>query len=343
MNILVASHTFHPAIGGTEGVGQILSDGFARAGHPVRVVTDRRQETSERSQESGAGSQKIGGEGGASGYRVIRRPGFSELLAQVRWCDVAFHNNISLRAAWPLALVRRRWVIAHHTPIRRLDGTLGWRDRIKRHLLRYATNIAPSRALADRLPVASAVIGNPYREDVFFSRPGVTRDRDLIFVGRLVSEKGLQTLIEALKILAGHGIRPSLTVVGTGPDEARMKAAGANLDIRFVGALVGETLAHAYCAHRALVIPSVWESFGVAALEGLACGCAVIASRVGGLVEAVGGCGDFFPQGDAGALAALIGRPVAPPEREAVRGQLAPHRPDVVVGRYLEIIGGTCE
>jgi glycogen(starch) synthase len=48
-------------------------------------------------------------------FRVVRQPGPGVLLRWVRWCEVYFHNSVSLRAAWPLLLVRRPWVVVHHT------------------------------------------------------------------------------------------------------------------------------------------------------------------------------------------------------------------------------------
>ena len=59
--------------------------------------------------------------------------------------------------------------------------------------------------------------------------------------------------------------------------------------------------------HKIMVVPSTWaEPFGIVALEGIASGCALIASANGGLKDAVGSCGLFFPNGDATALAAAI-------------------------------------
>ena len=56
-----------------------------------------------------------------------------------------------------------------------------------------------------------------------------------------------------------------------------------------------------------MIVPSRWaEPFGIVALEGIATGCALVASSGGGLPDAVGPCGLLFPNGDAAALALAL-------------------------------------
>src|SRR5690606_20461132 len=135
-----------------------------------------------------------------------------------------FHSNISLRALWPLLLLRRPWVVTHHTWIARTDGSLGLADRAKRALLAAAFGISISRAIADSVGARSVVIPNAYRDDVFKIRRRVARDRDVVFMGRLVSDKGADLLLRALALLAERGLRLTATVVGGGPEEGALKA-----------------------------------------------------------------------------------------------------------------------
>jgi glycosyltransferase involved in cell wall biosynthesis len=97
-------------------------------------------------------------------------------------------------------------------------------------------------------------------------------------------------------------------------------------------------------AHRVIVVPSVWEEpFGVVALEGLACGCAPIVTRSGGLPDAVGRCGVVVPKNDTASLADAIDRLLGD---ERARAALLAHAPEHlaqhtrarVARRYLEII-----
>ena len=292
MKILLSSHAFFPQIGGIESISEALALEFTRQGHEVRVVTQS------------AGENKP-----EWPFDVMRQPGRGALLAAVRWCDVFFHNNISLQTAWPLLVVRRPWVVAHQTWIARMDRTLNWQDHLKRFVLRGAENVAISREIARCLPVPSSIIPNPYREEVFFPVPEVRREKDLVFLGRLVSDKGADLLLDALHRLKREGLTPGLTLIGSGPEEERLRAQARELGLQvdFTGPKTGPELARILNEHRVMVVPSRWaEPFGVVALEGIACGCAVVGSAAGGLADAIGPCGVTFPNGDAAALAEAI-------------------------------------
>jgi glycogen(starch) synthase len=64
----------------------------------------------------------------------------------------------------------------------------------------------------------SVVIPNSYRIETFKEYSDVTRDLDIVFVGRLVSDKGVSDLIDALGQLGQAGFRPRLSIVGDGPE-----------------------------------------------------------------------------------------------------------------------------
>lgn len=327
MNILFCSVPFRPSVGGIETVSELLAERFHRLGNNVVLVT----------QTASPGLD-------ADAFRVVRRPTAAQLFELVRWADVVFHNNISLRLAWPLLLLRRPWVVAHHTWIPR-DGLAG---RAKRLMLRHASHIAVSRAVADSLPVPCAVVPNPYADDLFTPIGSIARRRDLVFVGRLVSDKGVDTLIDALALLAQRGKRVSLTVIGDGPESPALHrqalALGLASQIDFIGRRVGAALVAALNEHQVLVVPSVWEEpFGVVALEAMACGCVPLVTRSGGLPEAVGACGVVVPRGDREALArgikALIDDPATQGRYQAgVAAHLERHRPDRIARDYLQVI-----
>lgn len=323
VKILLGSHHFLPSTGGIETVSGLLAREFLAAGHQVRVVTETPGD-------------------GDFGFGVVRRPGLLELFRQVRWCDVFLQNNISLRTLWPLLFVRRPLFIIHQTWITRPDGTVGWQHRLKRWVLRFATSFAISRAVAERLPVPAQVVGNPYHDGIFTASPADARVRELIFVGRLVSDKGASLLVEAMKLL---GTKPRLTIVGDGPERVNLESQVADRELQsqveFAGARGGEHLAQLLRQHEILVVPSLWqEPFGIVALEGIACGCVVIGSAGGGLAEAIGPCGITFPNGDAPSLARAIACLLADPaERERIRqnatGHLTRFAPRQIAGLYL--------
>ena len=332
MKILFASHLFPPSVGGIETVSLMLAEEFCAAGHQVTVIT-----------------QTPSTDDPPWPFAIVRQPRAKELLELVRRCDVVFQNNISLRTVWPVTLYWRPWVVAHHIWIE-AKGRLGpLKVYLKRALLRFSTrNIAVSNAIAGPLPVPASVIPNPYRTAVFRELPNLPRDQELVFVGRLVSDKGVDLLLKALVELRAEGLIPTLTIIGGGPEEARLRAQaaanGLSSQVRFAGVQTGNALAESLNRHRIMVVPSRWaEPFGIVALEGIACGCVVIGSEQGGLREAIGPCGKTFPNGDLTALKQVVRRLLLRPEeldrhRSAAAGHLARHSPPIVAKAYLAVL-----
>jgi len=334
MRVLIYSRAFLPHIGGLELNVAHLAEELMKRGWEVRVATVTPAD----------GPDELP-------YAVIRNPAPRALLKAVRWCDVYHQPNLSLRGLWPLLLVRRPWVVSHHSWYTRTDGTISWKDRIKRLLVRFADgSIAVSQAIADDLRTPCTVVPNSYREDLFVPLQGIPRDRDLIFVGRLVSDKGVDILLEALRLLARNGLRPTLSIVGEGPEEPRLRELVSSLELEgqvaFLGLKRDKALVEAYHRHRIAVVPSRYnEPFGIVALEAIACGCAVVGSAGGGLSEAFGPCGVGFPNGDAKALAARLEQLLLDPAHvarllENAPGHLAAHSSPAVFGRYARILDG---
>ncbi len=334
MNILLYSPAFAPNFGGLETFVEILAEEWSRAGCDVTVVT-----------------QTAGAEGdGRRPFRVARQSGARELFRLTQRCDVYFQANVSLRGLWPLLLARRPLVVSHHSWYCQTDGRIAWPDRLKRRLSRRAAaSIAVSRAVAEDLGVGTIVIGNPYRDEIFHTHPGVARDLDLAAVGRLVSDKGFDLLLDALAILVREfALAPRLTLIGDGPERAALAMQAVRLGlatrVEFTGSLAPTEISRRLAAHRVLVVPSRYrEPFGIVALEGIACGCAVVGSAGGGLIDAMGPCGLTFPNGDARALAARISELLGSTERRAALLQQAPnhlagHRRDFVARSYLSVL-----
>ena len=330
MKILLASHVFAPSTGGIETMSGMLTEEFIRQGHDVKVVT-----------------QTTNPDNDNFTYDVFRQPGKWQLLRLVQWSDVFFHNNISLQTAWPALITTKPWIVAHHTWIGRDDGTHGWQDKAKHFFCRFATGISISQSVADHAPKPSTVIGNCYRDDLFRVLPGVARDTEIVFLGRLVSDKGVDVLLNALGRLKSQGLVPNLTIIGNGPELNQLQQLAENLQlkdtVRFVGAKTGEELVHLLNAHQIMVVPSRWqEPFGLVALEGIACGCVTVGSEGGGLKDAIGPCGLTFPNGDADALANVLTELLTRSEtRDAYRASaaahLARHTPAFVARAYLDV------
>jgi glycosyltransferase involved in cell wall biosynthesis len=144
----------------------------------------------------------------------------------------------------------------------------------------------------------------------------------LLFAGRLVKEKGLDTLVEAMARLQVPAV--SLTVAGVPSypydylDWLRQRIGERDLAlrVRFVDPVPNEQMPALYADHDVLVFPSVGpEGFPVTVLEAAACGLAIVGSLTGGTGEFLEDrvTGLTFPAGDAGALAACLERLLATP------------------------------
>jgi D-inositol-3-phosphate glycosyltransferase len=158
-------------------------------------------------------------------------------------------------------------------------------------------------------------------------------EKMILFVGRIQRLKGLEVLVRAFALLGDLDAR--LVIVGGQPGNSpesreisRLQHLVTKLGIAerttFVGAVPHERLPLYYSAADVTVMPSSYESFGLVAVESLACGTPVVASRVGGLTSIVrdGETGFLVPWRDAALFAERVRRVL---EDEAFRTQLAAH------------------
>jgi glycogen(starch) synthase len=147
----------------------------------------------------------------------------------------------------------------------------------------------------------------------------------IVGAGRLSIEKGFDVLVKALDDVQV----PRLVCVIAGSDggvESDVRAVAARLrpgvSVLFPGRLVREDVAALLTIADVVVVPSRAESFGLVALEALAYGKRLVASRVGGLAELLSpDVAELVAQGDVTALASAITRSLA-------RGTLTPRELD---------------
>ncbi len=175
------------------------------------------------------------------------------------------------------------------------------------------------------------MLGNGLDTGCFRPAPDVPRaPAELLCVGRASDpNKGISVLVRALARL---GREVKLTLVDRkSPGQEALKLArelGCAERIHVTGALSTEELVSAYQRATLVVVPSVYEGFGLPAAEAMACGTPVVATDAGALPEvlATGGGGLVVPAGDPDALAKGITTLLEQPEARAELSARAPER-----------------
>ena len=162
----------------------------------------------------------------------------------------------------------------------------------------------------------------------------------LLSVGRLQPSKGIDTLLQAAADVRRDYPDVWVLVVGGGLDDQderetaelnRLQTLGRRLglsNVHYVKAQPQENLAQYYAAADVFVMPSHYESFGMVALEAMACGTPVVASKVGGLASTIvhGDSGLLVPPGDWRAFAQAVSRLLASPQLQSAMRQAGPER-----------------
>ena len=145
------------------------------------------------------------------------------------------------------------------------------------------------------------------------------------YVGRLVPEKGLHDILDAMMVIP----QLSFVVVGTGPESHALLAHAERLNLSarliMLGARAPTEVARVMSALDALVLLSrttrTWkEQFGRVIMEAQACGVPVIGSDSGSIPSVVGSGGWIVPEGDVPALAVLLARLTSAPDEVARAG-----------------------
>ena len=246
------------------------------------------------------------------------------------WSVVALHAAILARRHGTALVLE-----VDQNILKRLPPPFEW---VRRHVLRRTDLIlarsndaaAVVRACGYTGPVLP--IGYGVDQAVFHprARPLHTRPAEprfeLGYVGRLVVEKGLDDVIDALVLTQAD---VALTILGEGPHEAalRVRAAEAGLldRVRFRPWAKPDAVASFLHGLQALILPtrttaSVKEQFGRVIIEAQACGTPVIGSTSGAIPGVIGAGGWVVPEHDPIALAGLLDRLAAAPEEVVQRG-----------------------
>lgn len=200
------------------------------------------------------------------------------------------------------------------------------------------------------VPRPNRVVHNGLHEDEFMPVPRGSEEYDFVFVGEIRRLKGIDVLLEAVA-----GLRRaqdlSLLIVGSGPDEARIRTRITQLGL--ADSITLSPPIHpardAFAKARCVVTPSLAESLPYIVLEVLAARVPLVATRVGGVPEIFGPHSDsLLPAGDAnalaGALKAFMADPLAAQARAAAlhthvkRHLRATQMVDTIIDFYREVL-----
>ena len=214
------------------------------------------------------------------------------------------------------------------------------------------TEFAKDILVRDGVPAENVVVKPNCVPDPGAAPAVPDRPRHVLFVGRLVEEKGISTLLQGWARANAGGY--TLRVCGDGPLRHLVEqAAAADPSVVFTGWLSHDQLAAESRAARLVVVPSEWYEAGppLVLLDALAHGTAVLASDLSNISATVvaADAGRVFRTGDADSLASTLSSMLADPEaldawgRRGRRLYDADHTPERVLETLLDTYGQTME
>ncbi|HYO01114.1 MAG TPA: glycosyltransferase [Mycobacterium sp.] len=307
-----AGHEVYLVVPGPVGATQLLDSGVLRISLPAKQIPF------------------------TGGYRAVLPRPIIALLAALRPDALEVSDRLTLRSLGPWG--RRHEVATVMISHERLDRLAG--QFLPRRAARAIADVANRRTAAnydtvvcttafareefDRIDAPNVVtvpLGvdleqfHPRRRSAHVrSRWATPAQTLLVHCGRLSVEKHAHRSIDTVVALRDSGIDARLVVVGEGPLRTRLERQAARLPVDFTG-FIGcrNTVASILASADVALAPGPHETFGLAALEALACGTPAVASRTSALAEILtgesGAAAANDPVSIAAAVTALIGRP----------------------------------
>ena len=324
MKILMLTWEYPPRIvGGIARVVHDLSHRLIKDGHEVTVVTYKEGNTPDFEDDKGVKVYRIGN-------YMINPNNFIDWIMQMNFNLVAKANEIIAKEGnfdvihahdWLVAYAAKTLKNSYGTPIvatihaTEAGRNSGIHDETQRYIndtewmLTYEASevIVNSNYMKNELQrlfglpfekinvVPNGVNLNLYsgieRDYEFRRQYAADNEKIILFVGRLVYEKGIQYLIAAMPKILEKYHDSKLVIAGKGGmiDElkAQVNAMGISNKVYFTGYLNSKQVVKMYKCADVAVFPSTYEPFGIVALEGMLSGTPVVVSDVGGLNEIV--------------------------------------------------------
>jgi phosphatidylinositol alpha-mannosyltransferase len=354
------------SVGGVQGQVTGLARALRACGHPVTIVAPAPAAARGRRDEAGdvgdhyaigrpAGLRSNGSvapvapwpTAAARAERFVRHGGFDV---------VHVHEPLAPMAAYGLVLTAPLPMVGtyHRAGVSRWVGPLhGLTQLVGRRLqVRVAVSEAARETGRREGGGEFELLFNGVEMDRFESAPP-QRDAQgrptVLFLGRHEPRKGLPILLDAFARLEQPAV---LWVAGDGPGvEVQRRRQLASDRVQWLGRLSDDEVASRLAGADVLCAPSLHgESFGMVVLEGMAAGCAVVASDIEGYRAAAGGHATLVPPGDAAALAraldgvlADLGSAASVLARKEATEYARAWSMDTLAERYLDLYGRAIE
>lgn len=255
--------------------------------------------------------------------RAARRAGLP-LVVGARGSDLRVRDAVSKRLTRPVLHAAQRILVVSEDL-----GRVAVRD--------YDADATRIRAIPNG---CDATIFHPQSRADARDALGIDADSELVvYVGRLVPEKGLRELLDAMTSLAPHRPKLQLALIGDGPMRAELEGritADPALRVHLPGAQNPHEVARWMAASDLVTLPSYSEGHPNVLVEALACGRPVVATPVGGIPEVVDAdCGLLVPARDPAALSTGLRDALDRPWDKAMLSQRFSRGWDAVAGDTL--------
>jgi alpha-1,6-mannosyltransferase len=345
VRIVHVANAYTPRSGGIRTTVHALGQGYQAAGHEFVLVVPGPQATDEELSWGRRVTLPGPSIPASGGYRVLANLSrVRDVLDSLEPDRIEVSDRVTLRGLgrWASTAGVPSTVIAHE----RVDGVL-------RAFLPLGARLA--RLLADRHNATTAerfdrVVTTTRFAAQEFTRIGVATEHvplgvdleqfqpssrslgasppgdvpHLVLCSRLSKEKRPDLAIEALRVLHQGGCPARLVIAGSGPLAASLRRRAEGLPVELVGHLADRaSVAELLGAADVVLAPGPVETFGLAALEALACGTPIVAASTSAVAELVEGDAGRSAAPDAGALAAAVADLLAVPEAQRRRAARA--------------------
>ncbi len=304
MRILFNGMYFYPEVGGMEVHILNLARGFAKLGHEVEVITSNSLRTFKTEIYDNILIKRTPFFGkNLIGWFLTTVFSLVVFLKSSKKADLVHGHDIAsiLPCMFAKLLVNKPFVLTLHSShfikvskkfIFKLYLKWGIKEAdyvfaASKEIRNIARGLVPDRKVEALINPVDTELFSPER------RPAIDKNKGeylLVCPRRLVEKNGVHFLIEAMPKIASE-INIRLVIAGDGPMrqgiEKRIKELGIGEKVNLLGAVPNEKMPEILVSADLIVIPSLMEATSIAALESMACGKAIAASRVGGLPEII--------------------------------------------------------